>query len=143
MLQCPHSLHGLVTQISVLQGSLGGGVGPILTALETGVFECLVLLSDHGKQQTQHFVMWLRSKVVCDIQVRYEKLRLLHTCTPSANSLVFIKKCASVSRISLFLVANYQISAYHILSLLQYIIKMSETSCRYGTEFIESFESNN
>ena len=53
------------------------------------------------------------------------------------------KKMCKRRRISLFLVANYQISAYHILSLLQYIIKMSETSCRYGTEFIESFESNN
>ncbi len=63
------------SDLRAAEGSLGGGVGPILTALETGVFECLVLLSDHGKQQTQHFVMWLRSKVVCDIQVRYEKLR--------------------------------------------------------------------
>ena len=34
----------------------GADLGPILMALETGVYDRLVLLSDHGRQKTQNFL---------------------------------------------------------------------------------------
>jgi len=44
-------------------------------ALETGTYECLVLLSDHGQDRTQYFVAWLRGKFAGAIEVRHAKLR--------------------------------------------------------------------
>jgi transcriptional regulator with PAS, ATPase and Fis domain len=49
--------------------------GPILMALETGAYDCLMLLSDHGQDRTQNFVAWLRGKFSGAIDVRYAKLR--------------------------------------------------------------------
>lgn len=37
----------------------GAYFGPILMALNTGVYDRLVLLSDHGQQKTQNFLVWL------------------------------------------------------------------------------------
>jgi transcriptional regulator with PAS, ATPase and Fis domain len=44
-------------------------------ALETGAFDCLVLLSDHGQGRTQNFVAWLKGKFAGAIDVRHAKLR--------------------------------------------------------------------
>ena len=52
-----------------------GDSGPILMALETGAYERLVLLSDHGQQRTQNFVAWLSGKFTGATDVRYAKLR--------------------------------------------------------------------
>ena len=125
------------SDLRAAEGSLGGGVGPILTALETGVFECLVLLSDHGKQQTQHFVMWLRSKVVCDIQVRYEKLR-----SPTDFEDIYVA-------------ANHAVSAAHSLSSRQKItfhlspgtpamaaVWVLLAKAKYGAALIETSREN-
>ena len=57
------------------EDALGADSGPILTALETGAYECLVLLSDHEQQRTQNYVMWLRGKFAGNIDARYAKLR--------------------------------------------------------------------
>ena len=53
----------------------GTDFGPILMALETGVYDRLVLLSDHGQQKTQNFVAWLSGKFTGATEVRYAKLR--------------------------------------------------------------------
>lgn len=53
----------------------GADSGPILMALETGAYDCLMLLSDHGQDRTQSFVAWLRGKFSGAIDVRYAKLR--------------------------------------------------------------------
>lgn len=53
----------------------GADFGPILMALETGAYERLVLLSDHGQQKTQNFVAWLSGKFTGAINVRHAKLR--------------------------------------------------------------------
>ena len=53
----------------------GTDFGPILMALETGVYDRLVLLSDHGQQKTQNFVAWLSAKFTGTTEVRYAKLR--------------------------------------------------------------------
>ena len=44
-------------------------------ALNTGEYERLVLLSDHGQQRTLNFVAWLNSKFTGVTDVRYAKLR--------------------------------------------------------------------
>lgn len=53
----------------------GADLGPILMALETEVYDRLVLLSDYGQQKTQNFVAWLSGKFIGTIDVRYAKLR--------------------------------------------------------------------
>ena len=53
----------------------GADLGPILMALETGVYDRLVLLSDHGRQKTQNFLAWLGQKFAGAIDVRYATLR--------------------------------------------------------------------
>jgi hypothetical protein len=53
----------------------GADFGPILMALDTGVYERLVLLSDHGQHKTQNFVAWLRGKFTGATDVRFAKLR--------------------------------------------------------------------
>ena len=53
----------------------GADFGPILMALETGAYERLVLLSDHGQQKTQNFVAWLSGKFTGVTDVRHAKLR--------------------------------------------------------------------
>ena len=53
----------------------GADSGPIWMALETGAYDCLVLLSDHGQDRTQNFVAWLRGKFAGAIDVRHAKLR--------------------------------------------------------------------
>lgn len=50
-------------------------LGPILMALDTGAYERLILLSDHGQQKTQNFVAWLSAKFTGVTDVRYAKLR--------------------------------------------------------------------
>jgi sigma54-dependent transcription regulator len=52
-------------------------LGPILTALKVGKYRRLVLLSDHGRQQTQGFVKWLMRAEGVEgvIDVKYAKLR--------------------------------------------------------------------
>ena len=57
------------------EGGVGNDSGPILMALETGAYERLVLLSDHGQQKTQNFVAWLKSKFAGVVDVRHAKLR--------------------------------------------------------------------
>jgi len=44
-------------------------------ALETGVYDRLVLLSDHGRQKTQNFLAWLGQKFAGAVDVRYATLR--------------------------------------------------------------------
>lgn len=53
----------------------GADFGPILMALETGTYERLVLLSDHGQDRTQNFVAWLRGKFAGAINVSHANLR--------------------------------------------------------------------
>jgi transcriptional regulator with PAS, ATPase and Fis domain len=53
----------------------GAGFGPILMALDTRVYDRLVLLSDHGQQKTQNFLAWLGEKFVGLIDVHYATLR--------------------------------------------------------------------
>lgn len=56
-------------------GAVGNDFGPILTALATGEYDRLVLLSDYGQQKTQGFVSWLSDKFSGAIEVRHAKLR--------------------------------------------------------------------
>ena len=53
----------------------GEGSGPIFMALQTGMYDRLVLLSDHGQQKTQNFVVWLNGSFTGAIDVRHAKLR--------------------------------------------------------------------
>ncbi|GBG01599.1 hypothetical protein AZSI13_09260 [Azospira sp. I13] len=53
----------------------GADFGPILMALDTGGYERLVLLSDHGQQRTQNYAAWLGRKFAGAIDVRYATLR--------------------------------------------------------------------
>ena len=53
----------------------GAYFGPILMALNTGVYDRLVLLSDHGQQKTQNFLVWLGERFAGTIDVRYATLR--------------------------------------------------------------------
>ncbi len=57
------------------EDATGVDIGPILMALETGAYERLVLLSDHGRERTQNFVAWLSRKFTGATDVRYATLR--------------------------------------------------------------------
>lgn len=53
----------------------GTDSGPVLMALETGAYDRLVLLSDHGQIRTQNFLVWLKGKFAGTIEVRHANLR--------------------------------------------------------------------
>ena len=57
------------------EDATGTDFGPILMALETGVYDRLLLLSDHGQQRTLSYVAWLGKKFPGAIDVRYATLR--------------------------------------------------------------------
>ncbi|EIM99249.1 Fis family transcriptional regulator [Paraburkholderia hospita] len=64
--------------LSDLRAAEGGEpdeTGPILTALKTGDYDCLVLLSDHREGITRHYRDWLSRTVSCAVVVRPAKLR--------------------------------------------------------------------
>lgn len=62
------------SDLRAAEDALGKDSGPILMALDTGAYECLVLLSDHGQDRTQNFVAWLRGRFAGAIDVRHAKL---------------------------------------------------------------------
>jgi sigma54-dependent transcription regulator len=70
----------------------GADLGPILMALETGVYERLVLLSDHGQQKTQNFLAWLNGKFMGATEVRYARLR-----SPTDFEDIYVAANAAVS----------------------------------------------
>ena len=67
----------------------GADLGPILMALETGVYERLVLLSDHGQQKTQNFLAWLNGKFMGATEVRYARLR-----SPTDFEDIYLNPCS-------------------------------------------------
>ena len=63
------------SDIRASEGELGKDSGPILMALETGAYDRLVLLSDHGQLITRDFVSWLCGRFAGTVDVRHAKLR--------------------------------------------------------------------
>ena len=126
------------SDIRASEDTSGTDFGPILMALETGMYERLVLLSDYRPQKTRNFVAWLSGKFAGVIDVQYATLRSptdFEDIYVAANKAVSAKLSSSSARQITFHVSPgtpAMAAVWVLLAKAKYGASLIESSLEHG-----------